>query len=121
MCRDADRSGPTVTFPFTALEWPRAIVKGPQPFTSTERDRLLEHFRANAWKVGGFNDRREHYPYYAFLFTLLFTGASPSELAALRVRCLNLATGTLRVGRSRHLGSEAAPKTQAARRTVRLT
>ena len=45
----------------------------------------------------------------------------PSELVALRVGSVNLPARTLQVERSRHLGSEAAPKTQRARRTVRLT
>ena len=118
--RGARTAGCTVAFPFPDLEWARPIVPGPQPFTAEERDRLLAYFSAKAWKVGGFNVRRLHYPYYAFLFTLFFTGMRPSELAALRIRCLNLTAGTLRVERSRHLGSEAAPKTGAARRTVRL-
>ncbi|MEO6026404.1 MAG: tyrosine-type recombinase/integrase [Candidatus Binatia bacterium] len=73
------------------------------------------------WKVHGFNVSRPHYPYYAFLVTLFSTGMRPSELAALRLHCLNLPAGTLRVERSWHLGMEAAPKTDAARRTVRLT
>jgi integrase len=121
MFRDARTAGLSVAFPFADLEWSRPIVQGPQPFTAAERDRLLKYFNAKAWKIGGFNVRRPHYPYYAFLFALFFTGMRPSELAALRIRCLNLVAGTLRVERSRHLGAEAAPKTDAARRTVRLT
>ena len=34
---------------------------------------------------------------------------------------MNTRTGTIQVERSRHLGSEAAPKTQRARRAIRLT
>ena len=52
---------------------------------------------------------------------VFFTGMRPSELVAVRVGSVNLHARTLQVERSRHLGSEAAPKTQRARRTVRLT
>jgi len=45
----------------------------------------------------------------------------PSELIAVRVGSVNLHARTLQVERSRHLGTEAAPKTPRARRTVRLT
>jgi hypothetical protein len=45
----------------------------------------------------------------------------PSEVAAVRCRNVNTRTGTIQVERSRHLGSEAAPKTQRARRAIRLT
>jgi hypothetical protein len=68
-----------------------------------------------------FNDNRPHYPYYAFPYTLFFTGMRPSEAVAARVGNLNLTARTLQVERSRHLGEEAAPKTQRARRAVRLT
>ena len=62
-----------------------------------------------------------NFPYYAFLFTLFYTGLRPSEAIALRVRSLDLAAGTLFVERSRSLRSESAPKTSAAARVVRLT
>jgi integrase len=45
----------------------------------------------------------------------------PSEAVALRVKSLDLASGTLFVERSRSLRAEAAPKTAAAARVVRLT
>lgn len=44
----------------------------------------------------------------------------PSEAAALRIGDVDFAAGTILVRRSRNLGSEAAPKTRAARRIVRL-
>jgi integrase len=56
-----------------------------------------------------YNDTRSHYPYFAFLYTLFFTGMRPSELVALRVGSVSLRAQTLQVERSRHLGSEAAP------------
>ena len=51
----------------------------------------------------------------------LLHGHRPSEAVALRVRSLDLGSGTLFVERSRSLGVEAAPKTAAAARVVRLT
>src|SRR5208282_3487770 len=62
-----------------------------------------------------------YYLYYAFLFTLFYTGLRPSEAVAFRVKSLELATGTLFVERSRSLRAEGAPKTAAAARVVRLT
>jgi integrase len=64
---------------------------------------------------------RTCFPYYAFLFTLFYTGVRPSEAVALRVRSVDLSAGTLFVERSRSLGAEAAPKTAAAARVVRIT
>jgi integrase len=58
---------------------------------------------------------------FTYLSTLFFTGMRPSEAAALRIRSVDLTTGTVQIERSRHLKFEAAPKTPAARRTVRLT
>src|SRR5258705_7977252 len=101
-----------------------AIVPGPDPFTAEERDRLLEYFRSKAWRVGrgdGAYTVSLHYPYYAFLFTLFFTGLRPSEAVAFRNNSVDLRAGTLRVERSRSLGHEAAPKTPSAMRMVRLT
>ena len=121
MVRDAERDDLAVSFPFPKMRWPEKIVPGPSPFTEEERDKILGYFRARRWKVGGFNDTRPHYPYFAFLYTLFFTGMRPSELVAVRVGSVNLHARTLQVERSRHLGAEAAPKTPRARRTVRLT
>ena len=124
MVRDARKAGIVAGFPFGDLEWPRAIVPGPDPFTAEERDRLLEYFRVKAWRVGrgdGSYSAAVHYPYYAFLFTLFFTGMRPSEAVAVRNSALDPRAGTLRIERSRSLGHEAAPKTPSANRIVRLT
>ncbi|MGO9455182.1 MAG: Arm DNA-binding domain-containing protein [Candidatus Binataceae bacterium] len=121
MVRDAASDGIPAAFPFPKLSWPEKIVPGPSPFTTEERDKLLGHFRTKRWKVGGFNDTRPHYHYYAYLYTLFFTGMRPSEVAAVRLRSVNLRAGALQVERSRHLGAEAAPKTKGSRRIVRLT
>ncbi len=121
MSRDASQDDIPVALPFSKLRWPDKIVPGPSPFTAEERDQILEYFSTKRWKVGGFNDTRLHYPYFAFLYTLFFTGMRPSEAAAVRIRSVNLGTRTMQVERSRHLGAEAAPKTLRARRAVRLT
>ncbi len=121
MARDAAEDDIPVGFPFPKVRWAERIVPGPSPFSAVERDRLLAHFRTKHWKVGGFNDTRPHYPYYAFLYTLFFTGMRPSEASAIRLRTVNLDARTLQVERSRHLGVEAPPKTQRARRAVRIT
>jgi integrase len=124
MFRDARKAGIDVGFPFADLEWPRRVAPGPDPFTEEERARLLEYFLHKRWRTGrhqGRYEARPHFPYYAFLFSLFYTGMRPSEAVALRVKSLDLASGTLFVERSRSLGAEAAPKTAAAARVVRLT
>jgi len=122
--RDACKAGIEAGFPFGDLEWPRGVVPGPDPFTEEERQRLLEYFLRKRWRVGrhhGAYRASSYFPYYAFLFTLFYTGMRPSEAVALRVKSLDLATGALYVERSRSLRAEAAPKTFAAARVVRLT
>ncbi len=121
MVRDAGQDDIPTSFAFPKVRWPEKIVPGPSPFTAAERDQILDYFRTKRWKVGGFNDTKFHYPYFAFLYTLFFTGMRPSEASAVRMRSVNLGAGTIQVERSRHLGAEAAPKTQRARRAVRLT
>ena len=121
MVRDAGQDDIPAAFPFPKVRWPEKIVPGPSPSTSEEHDKILDYFKAKRWKTGGFNDTKFHYPYYAFLYSLFFTGMRPSEAAAVRIRSVNLGAGTIHVERSRHLGAEAAPKTQRARRAVRLT
>ncbi|MGH7897144.1 MAG: hypothetical protein ACREQQ_04280, partial [Candidatus Binatia bacterium] len=78
--RDAaqEHDGIPYPHPFSMLQWAQYIPPEPDPFTEDERDRLLEFYRRKLWKVGGFNERRPHYPYYGFLFSLFFTGCRPS-------------------------------------------
>lgn len=121
LVRDARRDGYEISVAFSDLEWVEVVEDDPDPFDEDERDRLLDYFRRESWKVGGFNERRPHYAYFAFLFTAFFTGCRPSELAALRVGDVDLARGTVRIRRSRHLGVESTPKTRTANRLVRLT
>ena len=124
MMRDASKSGFEVAFPFADLEWPRRVVPGPDPFTEDERDLLLDYFGTKRWRLGrnrGTYRADRYYAYYAFLFTLFYTGLRPSEAVALRAKSVEFATGTLFIERSRSLGAEGAPKTAAAARVVRLT
>jgi integrase len=124
LVRDAIKAGISARFPFPSLDWPRRTVPGPNPFAEEERDKLLNYFLRKTWRLGGFGGRyesRTYYPYYAFLFTLFYTGLRPSEAVALRVKSLDLKTGVLFVERSRSYRSEAAPKTASAVRVVRLT
>jgi integrase len=114
MVRDAGQDDIPAAFPFPKVRWQEKIVPGPSPFTAEERDQILDYFKAKRWKVGGFNDTRLHYPYFAFLYTLFFTGMRPSEAVAVRIGSLNLGARTVQVERSRHLGAEAAPKTPRA-------
>ena len=108
-------------YPFSLLRWANYVPPEPNPFSPEERDQLLDFYRRKKWKVGGFNKKRMHYPYYAYLFTLFFTGARPSELAAACVGSLDLRAETLRIRASRHRGVESAPKTRSADRVIRLT
>jgi len=97
------RGGLEAAFPFGDLDWPRRVVPGPDPFIEEECDRLLESFSRKRWRVGRYQGRyqaRAHFPYLAFLFTLFYTGMRPSEAVALRVRSLDLGSGTLFVERS---------------------
>ena len=124
MVRDALKAGLTARFPFADLTWPRQTIPGPDPFTEEERDKLLNYFLHKPWRLGsshGGYESRPYYPYYAFVFTLFYTGLRPSEAVALRIKSLDLASGVLFVERSRSYRSEAAPKTAAAARIVRLT
>jgi integrase len=124
MMRDAQKAGAEAGFPFGDIEWPRRVVPGPDPFSEKRARRLLEFFVRKRCRLGrnlGSYRRALHFPYYAFLFALFYTGLRPSEAVALRIRSLDLAARTLFVERSRSLRNESAPKTSAAARFVRLT
>jgi len=109
MMRDARVvDGLITTDPFSALTWPRILPPEPDPFTEAERDRLLEWFR-------------QHRPfYYPFVAVLFLCGLRPSEAVALREGDVDTTTGTIRIARSRYLGSEAAPKTRGSARTIAI-
>ena len=107
--RSGSRSRRRKSFP----DHRRSLVK-----SGTASWTILEQ---SAGRSGGFNDTAARYPYFAFLYTLFFTGMRPSELCAVRIRTVNFNTAIIHVDRSRPLGAEAAPKTRRARRAVRLT
>jgi integrase len=95
MVRDAEQDDLPSAFPFPKMRWPENIVPGPSPFTESEREQILDYFKAKQWKVSGFSNTRPHYPYFALLHTLFFTGMRPSEAAAIRIGSVNLNARTL--------------------------
>ncbi len=124
MVRDAITAGHPVSADFSKIRWGRLVVPGPRPFSEDERDRILDYFSRKGIRMGrghGHYSTEPHFPYYAFLFTLFYTGMRPSEAAGLRIRSIDLVTGKVHVGLSRSLGTEAATKTSAAVRTFILT
>ena len=122
--RDARKAGVEAAFPFADLEWPRRVVPGPDLFTKEERARLLGYFFEYALARGSTSRTVRGETARSVLrlsLHALFSGMRPSEPVALRVKSLDLTNGTLFVERSRSLGAEAAPKTAASARVVRLT
>src|SRR5262249_34572387 len=110
MFRDAGRR--IERNPFNDLPnnwWPRLPQKEPDPYTESERDRILEYYRSNR-------------PYWAFAFVYFrfYTGTRPSEATALKWGSIDLLSGKATFALSRHLGEENAPKTWASRRTISL-
>jgi len=94
--------------PFVGLTWPDKIEPEPDPFTGVERDQILDHFK-----------RRLPF-YHPFVYFLFWTGMRPSEATALRWGDIDLPKGTASITKSRHLQSEASPKTKGSRRVVHL-
>jgi integrase len=94
--------------PFTRLRWSKAVREKPDPFSPGERDAILEYFRTKKplW--------------YPLVYALFFSGARPSELAALRVGDVDLERGTISITKSRDEHAEAAPKTEHSRREIPL-
>ena len=94
--------------PFAALLWDRTKKPKPDPFSESERDKILEWFLANQ-------------PFYfPFVYVLFHTGMRPSEVVALRVANVDVNRGLLEIQTSRYLGSEAATKTEHSERTIKL-
>ena len=91
------------------LRWERyAPSREQDPFDETERDKLLGWFRGKR-------------PFGEYLsLCLRFRGISPSEARGFNVGDFDRATGTIKVNRSRHLGTEGATKTVARERVVLL-
>jgi len=95
--------------PFIDVKWERMEYDPPEPFTAEERDRILMHFG-------------EHEPwYYPFVRFQFETGCRPSESVALEWADLDPVALTVRINKSRHLGSEGLPKTPKSRRTIKIS
>jgi integrase len=122
LCRDAHRiDGVEVALDaFEDLDWPKLRWE-PTPFTEEERDKILAWYSRRLWRVPGFAKPEAWPAYYAYLYTLFFTGCRPSELSAVRIRSVNLNAGTVRIRESIDDGQVGDVKTQSSDRTVRLT
>jgi hypothetical protein len=88
------------------------------PFTERERDKILDYFKAKRWR-GAASTIPD--PTIRTSPSSTRSSSPACGLVVARIGSLNIHARTLQVERSRHLGTEAAPKTQRARRTVRLT
>jgi integrase len=116
MIRDARKFDglPMMDNPFAMLEWPDVPMPKPDPFTETERDKILAYFRQKV------SEQKIRFLDYVFVYVLFWTGMRPSEATALRWGDVDLNAGKAEITKSRHLGAEAAPKTKGSRRTTRL-
>ena len=95
--------------PFIDLQWPASQRKKPEAFTSSERDRIIQHFIEN------------DFFYFPWVFTLFHTGMRPSEASALRWQDVNLETMRISISKSRYMGTDSAPKTSQSARTIKIT
>lgn len=95
--------------PFALLKWPALVRAKPDPFTAQERDQIIAWWRENDFF---------YYPWVALLF---WTGMRPSELAALRRSDYDPEALTFSITKSRDMGAEAAPKTAASSRIIKIT
>jgi integrase len=113
--RDAKLVGLINQSPFDAIPrdwWPKTVLPPIDPFTEDERDEIIKFM---------FNKHWARWPSgYAFLYTLFWTGARPSELTARRWRDLDLRTGLLSIHSSLTEREESATKTPASFRTITL-
>lgn len=102
------------------MEWPKLRWE-PTPFSEDERDKILAWFASRLWRVPGTSKRQAWPAYYAYVYTLFFTGCRPSDLSAVRVRSINLNAGTIRMIESFDSGHVGDVKTQSSDRMARLT
>lgn len=113
--RDAKAERVIERNPFDELPkrwWPKTLGPPADPFTEAERDKILGYFKKKYlghWAQG-----------YAFLYTLFWTGARPSELTARTWRDYDPRTGKLSIRTSRVDGEEGTTKTRASTRTIVL-
>ena len=108
MWRDAMREELVEKNPFQLLEWPRTQPAPPDPFTAEDRDRLLAYIKEH------------HTFFYPWVYAQFATGMRPSESTALRLRDVDIETGTVSISKSRHLKTDALPKTRASRRLISI-
>jgi integrase len=94
--------------PFLDLQWPRLSRERPDPFTATERDRIIE------WYI-------ENDPfYYALVAWQFHTGMRPSETFGLTWRDIDLDAGTILINKSRNMKAENPTKTANSERLIRI-
>jgi len=108
MWRDVRAEGATDRDPFGPLTWPAAQAGNPDPFTQEEREKILRYMAKRA---------PFFYPVVYFFF---WTGARPSEIAALRVDDVDLEGAVVAITKSRHMGRDDRPKTTASRRAIAI-
>ena len=94
--------------PFEALVWPRRVLSKPDPFQEEERDAIVAYLRQ---KVSF---------YYAFVYTLFFTGMRPSEALGLSWGDVDLRRGEISISKIRYLGKESGTKTQGSERVIKI-
>ena len=112
MLRDAQIDEVIKRSPFEDLPrkgwWPEIETPPPDPLTSEERDKVCEWFYKN--------DRH----YWPFVTFHLYQSVRPSESTALEWGRVDVDAELATIAKSRHLQSDHAPKTRAARRVIHL-
>jgi integrase len=104
--RDARAEELTTINPFQNLHWPAVPNDRPDPFTESERDRIIAWFKANC---------PFYYPYVLWQFT---TGMRPSETIALSRE--HIKPPYVHIERSYTNGELNATKTKNSRRIIRV-
>src|SRR5262249_1127568 len=98
MLRDAKKlDGLSIQDPFISLEWPDVPATKPDPFSESERDKVLSYFRQQA------SEGQIRLLDYVLVYLLFWTGMRPSEAIALRWGDVDLNAGRAEITKSRHL------------------
>jgi integrase len=123
--RDAAEDGLVPPNVYPHLKWPEWDFPEADPFTSDERDAILNYFRTHRFRcrapgtATGY-ESRPNPVFHAFVHLLFWSGLRPSEATGSQDGDYDLQAGRLYIRRSRHLGEVNRPKTRSARRTVEL-